>query len=58
MLMLKVVSSGSQGNCMVLETENKEILLIDLGVKVSEIKRMINYRVSDIIACLVSHKHL
>lgn len=57
MLMLKTIATGSNGNSYALMSGN-EILLLDLGVSAREIKKSIDYRVSDIVGCCVSHKHL
>lgn len=57
MIMLKTIATGSSGNCHALMNDN-EILLLDLGVSEKVIKRAIDFRVSDIVACLISHSHL
>lgn len=57
MIMLKVISSGSSGNSYALCADN-EILLLDLGVKAVDIKKSIDFRISDVVACLVTHNHL
>jgi phosphoribosyl 1,2-cyclic phosphodiesterase len=44
--------SGSAGNLYQVDD-----LLIEAGVSVGEIKRCLNFRLSDISACLVSHFH-
>lgn len=53
---LKVISSGSVGNCYVLENEN-ETLLIECGVSIQEIKQALNFNYNKAAACLVSHVH-
>lgn len=57
MIMLKTIATGSSGNCYALINDN-EILLLDLGVSAKIIKKAIDFRVSDISGCLVSHGHL
>lgn len=57
MIMLKTIATGSSGNSYALMNEN-EILLLDLGVSTKVIKKAIDFRVSDIVGCLVSHGHL
>lgn len=54
---LKVINSGSVGNCYLLENEN-ETLLIECGVSIQEIKKAINFDVSKVVGCLCSHVHL
>lgn len=57
MIMLKTIATGSSGNCHALIAD-KEILLLDLGVSTKEIKKAIDFRVMDIVGCLVTHSHL
>lgn len=54
---MKTLSTGSCGNCYVLE-ENGKLFLLDLGISLQDIKKGIKYRVSDIVASFVSHVHL
>jgi len=53
---LKVISSGSIGNCYVLENEI-ETLLIECGVSIQEIKESLNFNYKKVVACLCSHVH-
>ena len=55
-MLLRVASSSSDGNSYAIETDN-EILLIEAGVKVSDIKKMIDFRIDKVKGLLVSHKH-
>lgn len=57
MLICKTIATGSSGNSYALMNDN-EILLLDLGVSEKAIKKAIDFRVSDIVGCLVTHKHL
>lgn len=57
MLTLKTVGSGSSGNCYILRSAKKN-LLIDLGLKEKEIKKALDFNILDIAGCIVSHKHL
>lgn len=54
---LKVIGSGSKGNAYLLENE-EEALLIECGVKISEIKKAIDFNVSKIVGCVLTHEHL
>lgn len=56
-MFLRTISTGSKGNSYAL-FHNQEILLLDLGVKVKDIKKSIDFRISDVVGCLVTHKHL
>lgn len=56
MIRLKIISSGSSGNCYVLEND-KEKLLLDLGLTKSEIVKGMDYDISHVVGCVVTHKH-
>ena len=56
-MLIKTIHTGSSGNCYFIDYNN-EILLLDAGIDIKEIKRGINYRVGDIAGCIVTHKHL
>lgn len=57
-MVMKVISTGSQdGNCYSLCSESGEILLLDCGCSYKDILRGINYRISNVVGCLVSHEH-
>jgi phosphoribosyl 1,2-cyclic phosphodiesterase len=53
---LKIIGTGSTGNAYLLETE-QEALLIECGVKIKEIKQAIDFNISKIVGCLVTHEH-
>ena len=48
--------SGSSGNCYSI-TDNGKVLLLDAGVPLPEIKRLVNWKVGDITGCFVTHEH-
>lgn len=54
--MLKVLGSNSRGNCYLLST-SKEILIIECGVKYKEILAGLDYDLSKVAGCLVTHEH-
>ena len=53
---LKVIGTGSKGNCYILENEN-EALIIECGVNVQSIKQALNFNVSKVCGCLVTNEH-
>jgi len=55
-MILKVLGSGSAGNCYILEN-NSEALILEAGIRFSEVKRALNYDVKKIAGCLVTHEH-
>lgn len=55
-MQLTVINTGSSGNCFVLESNGRKILL-DLGVRWKEILNAIDYDLSAIDFALVDHAH-
>lgn len=53
---LKVLSSGSSGNCYIVENEN-EALIIEAGVSMKEVKVALNFNVRKIVGVICSHVH-
>jgi len=53
---LKVIGTGSQGNAYLLENE-EEALLIECGVNIQEIKKAVDFNISKISGCIVTHEH-
>lgn len=53
---LKVVGTGSSGNCYILGDQN-EALIIEAGMKFMEVKKALNYEISKVVGCIVSHSH-
>lgn len=53
---LKVISTGSKGNCYILEGENSA-LVIDCGVPFRDIKRAVDFNTNKIAGVLISHSH-
>lgn len=53
---LSILGSSSLGNSYLLHND-KEALLIECGVKFSEVKRAINFNVSKIVGCTITHSH-
>ena len=53
---VKIVGSGSSGNCYILEND-KEALIIELGVRFEEVKKAVKYNLQKIVGCIVTHEH-
>lgn len=53
---LRVLGSGSSGNCYLLENEN-ECLVLEAGLSLKEVKIALNFNISKITAVLVTHGH-
>lgn len=54
---LKVLSSGSHGNCYLLESDG-EILILDCGIPMKDIKIGLDFDLSKVVGALVTHQHL
>ena len=50
------IGSSSLGNSYALDT-GTEILLLEAGVKMAEVKRHINFRLQDVVGVCISHSH-
>lgn len=53
---IKILGTGSSGNCYSLEINN-EILLLDAGFKYKDILKFIDYKIDKVVGCLVTHLH-
>ena len=53
---LKVLGTGSSGNCYLLKSE-KETLLLDCGIPIKKIKQGLDYNISNVAGVCVSHFH-
>ncbi len=54
---LIIVGSSSSGNGYALQSDSGEIMLIEAGVPIKEVKRAIGYKTSKVVGCIVSHIH-
>jgi len=53
---IKILASGSSGNAYVVN-DGKTILLLDAGIPFQKIQKGMDYKTSQISACLVTHRH-
>lgn len=53
---LHVLASGSKGNCFVLQN-NAEALIIEAGVKFPDVLKVLNYKISKVMGCTITHEH-
>lgn len=56
MLTLKCIGSGSDGNCYLLY-HGEDVLIVDCGLSMAEIKRGLNYKITGIKGVIISHDH-
>ena len=53
---LKILGSGSSGNCYILENE-RSALIIECGVNIKLIKQGLDFNLSKVAGVLISHEH-
>ncbi len=54
---LHVIATGSGGNCYILDIPGRGKLLLDCGVRIQEIKQALNFDLSGVVGCLITHEH-
>jgi len=54
--MIKVLGSSSRGNCYIIST-SKESLILECGIKYKDILAGLDYDLSKVVGCLVTHEH-
>lgn len=54
--MIKVLASGSKGNCYTVQAGG-EILLLECGIGWKDILKGLNFNLSKVVGCLVTHEH-
>lgn len=57
MMKLKILGTGSRGNCYILTDSNDQQLMIDCGIPIKEIKRGLDYNLMNMQGVLISHEH-
>lgn len=57
-MILSCASSSSSGNCYSLTDDNGKVLLLEAGVLLPEIKKLVKWKVGDVVGMFVSHSHL
>lgn len=55
-MILTILSSESKGNCYLLESDSGT-LIIEAGIRLSEVKKALNYDLSGVVGCLITHCH-
>jgi phosphoribosyl 1,2-cyclic phosphodiesterase len=55
-MLLKVIGSESLGNSYILQSE-QDVLIIECGIKLLEVKKALDFDISKIAGCLGSHEH-
>ena len=55
---LKCISTGSSGNCYLLQADNGETFILDCGISIKGIKKGLNWDIRSVSGVIVSHAHL
>lgn len=53
---LIVLGSSSSGNCYLLQTES-EVLILEAGINLKDVKRALGFTYTKVVGCLVTHEH-
>lgn len=53
---IEVIGSGSTGNCYII-TSAKQKIILELGCNFHNVLEKLNFNLSDIVGCIVSHVH-
>ena len=54
---LHILGSDSSGNCYLLISDSGKVLIIEAGLPLKEIKQALNFDLSNVIGCIVTHRH-
>jgi len=54
---LHILNSNSDGNCYLFTDNNGETLIVECGVRFEKIKQALNFDLSKVVGCLVTHEH-
>lgn len=54
----KPIASSSKGNCYIVEAEGSKPLLLEAGIPIKKIREALNFGLSNLAGCLISHEHL
>jgi len=57
MIEIKALASGSSGNCYHI-TDGKTPLLIEAGISIDRIRHGVDFKLSEVAGCLISHAHM
>lgn len=55
---LKIIGTGSSGNCYIIEDSMKNQLMIECGVRIDKVKKALNFDFSKVEGCFISHEHI
>lgn len=53
---LHVLGSSSKGNCYIIQ-DDMEALIIEAGIKFIDVKKALDFNISKVVGCMITHKH-
>ena len=53
---LSVLNSSSAGNCYVFQNKT-EALIVEAGVRFSELQKALDFNVRKVVGCIITHEH-
>ncbi|MCB2310678.1 MBL fold metallo-hydrolase [Clostridium tagluense] len=57
MPLIKVLATGSSGNCYIIQA-GEEKLVLECGIDYKSILKGLNYSIKGVVGCLISHQHM
>lgn len=54
---LKCISTGSSGNCYLLQADSGETLILDCGIPIKEIKKGLDWNITGVVGAICTHSH-
>ena len=54
---LRVIGTGSSGNCYLFKPEVGKSLIIDCGINFTEVKKAVDFDLNSVAGCLQTHSH-
>lgn len=55
-MLLKILGSSSAGNCYLFESKS-QVLILEAGLPLKAVKEALNFDISNVVGCVVSHSH-
>ena len=56
MIEIKVLATGSKGNCYYI-TDGTSPILLECGMRFRDIQKALNFNTSSLVGCLITHEH-
>lgn len=54
---LHILGSESKGNCYILTSNSGQTLIMEAGVRMDDVKKALNFDLSGVVGCIVTHGH-